>query len=327
MGFNITELTGSNVQAIIAALQALCPDLVTTTQKGLLAPDAEAIQAGFIKIATSANKGLMSKAFAELLENPEKLVFISGKSLTQNAGFHNSLYRGKYLGNSVTAAQYSAIGAGTFDDLFIGDYWTIGGVNYRIAAFDYWWNNGDTACTTHHVVVVPDSNLLVADGSTTHWLNSSNTTAGGYVGTDFYAATNGNTGKATIKNTIESAFGNAHILTHREYLCNTVASGRPSAGAWYDSTFEIPNERMVYGNAPFSPVSDGTTVPANYTIDNAQLPLFAHDHSRICNRALWWLRDPVSGSGFACATIGGNCDSTYASNAGVGVRPVFGIRA
>ena len=24
------------------------------------------------------------------------------------------------------------------DDLFIGDYWTISGVNYRIAAFDYW---------------------------------------------------------------------------------------------------------------------------------------------------------------------------------------------
>ena len=67
MGFNITELTGSNVAAILAALQALCPDLVTTSQRGLLAPDAEAIQAGFIKIATSANKGLMSKAFAELL--------------------------------------------------------------------------------------------------------------------------------------------------------------------------------------------------------------------------------------------------------------------
>lgn len=44
MGFNITELQGSNVAAIIAALQALCPDLVTTSQKGLLAPDAEAIR-------------------------------------------------------------------------------------------------------------------------------------------------------------------------------------------------------------------------------------------------------------------------------------------
>ena len=53
-----------------------------------------------------------------------------------NDGAHNAVYRGKFLGNTVTAAQYAAIKAGTFDDLYIGDYWTIGGVNYRIAAFD-----------------------------------------------------------------------------------------------------------------------------------------------------------------------------------------------
>ena len=36
-----------------------------------------------------------------------------------NAGAHNAIYRGKYLGTSVTAAQYAAIAAGTFDDLYI----------------------------------------------------------------------------------------------------------------------------------------------------------------------------------------------------------------
>ena len=55
-----------------------------------------------------------------------------------NAGAHNSIYRGKYLGSSVTAEQYTAISSGTFEDLYIGDYWTIGGVNYRIAAFNYY---------------------------------------------------------------------------------------------------------------------------------------------------------------------------------------------
>ena len=38
---------------------------------------------------------------------------------------HNSIYRGKYLGTSVTTAQYTAISAGTFEDLYIGDYRTI----------------------------------------------------------------------------------------------------------------------------------------------------------------------------------------------------------
>ena len=45
-----------------------------------------------------------------------------------NAGSHNSIYRGKNLGSSVTQEQWNAIEAGTFDDLYIGDYWVIGGV-------------------------------------------------------------------------------------------------------------------------------------------------------------------------------------------------------
>ena len=99
-----------------------------------------------------------------------------------NAGAHNAIYRGKYLGESATAAQYAAIEAGTFDNLFIGDYWTIGGVNYRMAAFDYYLNCGDTACTDHHVVIVPDTNLYNAA------MNSTNTTTGGYIGTIRYRA-------------------------------------------------------------------------------------------------------------------------------------------
>ena len=321
MGFNITELTGSNVQAIIAALQALCPDLVTTTQKGLLAPDAEAIAAGFIKTATSSNKGLMSKEFAAILENPETIVFTEGKALTQNAGFHNSLYRGKYLGNSVSAAQFSAIGAGTFDGLFIGDYWTINSINWRIAAFDYWWNHGDTACATHHAVIVPDSNL--ASGK----MNDTHITTGAYVGSDFYTAANGNTCKATCKTAIESAFGAGHILSHREYLTNATTSGYASAGGWYDSTFELMDETMVYGNGIFVPRNSlGATIPNSHTIDYSQLPLFFFDHSRICNRANWWLRDVVSATDFA--DVGGNGVAT-SNNAGnsLGFRPAFGIRA
>ena len=56
--------------------------------------------------------------------------------LYNNAGAHNAIYRGKSLGSTVTDAQWTAIGAGTFDGLYIGDYWTIGNITYRIAAFD-----------------------------------------------------------------------------------------------------------------------------------------------------------------------------------------------
>ena len=231
---------------------------------------------------------------------------------TPGAGPHNSIYRGKFLGNSVTGEQYAAISSGTFDDLYIGDYWTIGGVNYRIAAFDYFYNTGDTACTTHHAVIVPD---LVLYNAT---MNATNITTGGYTGSVMYT-----TNLAQAKTTIKAAFLN-HVMSHREYLTNAVASGRPSGGAWLDSEVELMNERMVYGNAVFSPVSDGTTVPQNHTVCKSQLPLFAHRPAAINFRDNYWLRDVVSASTFALV---GNTGFANASSASFsfGVRPAFSI--
>lgn len=282
---------------------------------------------GEYPLATASKAGLESTAHFVMLSSPEALVFTPGKSLTQNAGFHNSLFRGKSLGTSVTAAQWAAIGAGTFDDLFIGDYWTINGIVWRIAAFDYWYNCGDAACTTHHVVIVPDANLVAADGSTTHWMNATNTTEGAYVGSDFYTGNNGNTGKAQCTTKINSAFGAGHILTHREYLQNAVQDGYGSAGAWYDSTLECMNEQMVYGGKVFGDIMHGANIPASYTISKSQLPLFALAPSFICNRADWWLRDVVSATNFAHVTYDGGCACRGAAYARAGLRPAFGIRA
>lgn len=242
--------------------------------------------------------------------------------LFNNAGAHNAIYRGKSLGSTVTTAQYAAIKAGTFDDLYIGDYWTIGGVNYRIAAFDYYLNSGDTSCTTHHVVIVPDTclyNAQMHNTSSGSWENgAANTTAGGYVGSDMYKS---NLERA--KTTIKSAFS-GHVLKHRIYLTNAVANGRASDGAWCDSEVDLMCEQMVYGSGIFSPVSDGSNVSANYRVEKSQLPLFQHEPSRICNRATWWLRDVITASYFAYVNGDGNADYHNASNS-YGVRPAFCI--
>lgn len=242
--------------------------------------------------------------------------------LFNNAGAHNAIYRGKSLGSTVTTAQYAAIKAGTFDDLYIGDYWTIGGVNYRIAAFDYYLNSGDTNCTTHHVVIVPDTCLYNAQMHNTssggYEGGAANTTAGGYVGSDMYKSN-----LEQAKTTIKSAFS-GHVLKHRIYLTNAVANGRASGGAWCDSEVDLMCEQMVYGSGIFSPVSDGSNVPANYRVEKSQLPLFQHEPSRICNRNNWWLRDVITASNFAIVGYGGGATSTYAS-ASFGVRPAFCI--
>lgn len=242
--------------------------------------------------------------------------------LFNNAGAHNAIYRGKSLGSTVTTAQYAAIKAGTFDDLYIGDYWTIGGVNYRIAAFDYYLNSGDTSCTTHHVVIVPDTCLYNAQMHNTssggYEGGAANTTTGGYVGSDMYKSN-----LEQAKTTIKSAFS-GHVLKHRIYLTNAVANGRASGGAWCDSEVDLMCEQMVYGSGIFSPVSDGSNVPANYRVEKSQLPLFQHEPSRICNRATWWLRDVITASGFANVSYDGGAYYNSASDSR-GVRPAFCI--
>ena len=242
--------------------------------------------------------------------------------LYNNVGSHNAVYRGKNLGTAVTAAQYAAISAGTFDDLYIGDYWTINGVNWRIAAFDYYLNCGDTNTTKHHVVIVPDSCLYNAQMKNTtsgaYEAGAVNTTEGGYVGSDMYT-----TNLEQAKTTIKAAFA-GHVLSHRIYHTNAVSNGKPSAGAWCDSEVDLMCEEMVYGTGIFRPTSDGSTVPANYRVEKSQLPLFAHEPSRICNRATWWLRDVVSASHFALVTNGGLAYYDAASLSR-GVRPAFCI--
>lgn len=229
-----------------------------------------------------------------------------------NAGAHNAIYRGKFLGNKVTDEQYAAISAGTFDDLYIGDYWTIGGVNYRIAAFDYYLNSGDTACTTHHAVIVPDTSLYNAA------MNGTNTTNGGYVGSAMYKSN-----LEQAKTIIKSAFS-GHVLKHRIYLTNAVANGRASGGAWCDSEVDLMCEQMAYGSGIFSPVSNGSDVPFNYRVEKFQLPLFQHEPSCICKRATWWLRDVITVSSFtnvANDSYAGYSNATYS----FGVRPAFCI--
>lgn len=230
-----------------------------------------------------------------------------------NAGSHNSIYRGKNLGSSVTQEQWNAIEAGTFDDLYIGDYWVIGGVNWRIAAFDYYYNTGDTAFTKHHAVIVPDTMLYNTK------MNDTNTTTGGYAGSKMYTE-----GLEQAKSTINSAFGSSHVLSHRILLTNAVANGYPSSGAWADSTVDLMCEQMVYGGSILMPMPSGTITPYNYRTEKSQLPLFQHDHSKISNRSSWWLRDVVTAATFTVVLSFG---IAYYNNASIsyGVRPAFCI--
>ena len=237
-----------------------------------------------------------------------------------NAGFHNSIFRGKNLGTSVTTAQRAAITAGTFEDLFIGDYWVIGGFNWRIAAFDYWYNVGDTNFTKHHVVIVPDTRLYTAQMHKTSsggYVSGdpANTTEGGYIATDLYAELD------TARTIIKNAFGAANIPKHRLLIPTSCTGGNYTGWAWRDEDVILMNEVMVFGTKSWSsPNSQGRSVASQ----DSQLPLFhlspAHRHIR----QDYWLMDVASASWFANVN-GGGLSYYYNASYSLGVRPAFAL--
>jgi len=230
--------------------------------------------------------------------------------LADGAAAHNCIYRGKNLGTSVTAEQYAAISSGKFTDLYIGDYWVIKGVTYRIAAFDYYYNCGDTNFTKHHVVIVPDTSLYKAQ------MNTSNVTTGGYTGSAMYKSN-----LAQAKTTIKAAFGSAHVLTKRELLTNAVNGNTPSGWAWFDSDVELMNEVQVYGSVAWG-AHDGNGY--NVASGDGQFPLFMFDRTKLHNREDYWLRDVASATTFSLVFLSGLA-LAYGASLSIGVRPAFCI--
>lgn len=295
-----TNAGRSETNAASSASDAKDAKTAAETAAGSASDDATAAESAKTAAETAATNA------ENAAERAEALVY-------SGAGAHNSVYRGKNLGSNVTAEQYAAIAAGTFDDLYIGDYWTIGGVTYRIAAFDYYLQTGDTPCTDHHVTLIPDIPMY------THVMNETDSTVGGYVGSKMYTE-----GLTPAKTTIASAFGSAHILTHRQYLSNAVTDGYPSGGAWYDSTVELMTEQNVYGGKIFGVANTGTVIPHLFTLDKSQFPLFALRPDMISGRSWFWLRDVISAYGFADVFETGVANSDRSLYAG-GVRPAFSI--
>ena len=238
----------------------------------------------------------------------------------KNAGAHNSIYRGKDITDLFYDGTLSKeIAAGTFDDIFIGDYITgkVSKRKYLVADINYRLHMGDTECTKPHILMIPERTM----GN--EQMNSSNVTTGAYIGSAMYK-NNLEKYKTIIKNDFEST----HILKHRNYLQNAITNSYESGGAWFDSDIELMNETMIYGSNIFKNCLNGSNIPNNYTTDNSQLSLFRLRHDSIVAlndsgaRQWYWLRDVVSSAYFACVGGYGNSGSDSASDAG-GVRPAF----
>lgn len=237
---------------------------------------------------------------------------------------HNNIFRGSSLG-ALNATHIANIQNGSYHDMFIGDYFTINGANYVIAGINQKHLHGDNVPLGNHLLLMPDrfseledGTVLRSDGKTTHYMNDTDTTAGGLAGTKLYT-----TIMPSIQKRLEADFG-SHLLTFREVVSTHVdASGAPDQAEWRDAKLAIPNEVMVYGSTLNGNNKNGSWY--NIGDDNIQLPLFRLNSDELTNHRDWgfWLRDIHSVSGFARAADGGCASWAGASGPWSGVRAFF----
>lgn len=238
------------------------------------------------------------------------LVNNGGGATAPNAGAHNAIFRGQSLGNALTDAQVEAISSGTFDDIYIGDYWTMGTRTYRVAGLDHFYRFGDVALQKHHAVIVPDTNMVQSAV-----MNETATTEGGYAGSYMRSSI-----LPGVLDTIKSLFGESHILTRRTRIVSTVTNGIPSASSWVDSQIEALTESLVIGRGAF-----GTQAANGYNVGEkvAQLPLFGLNPQYVHNRTHTWLQDVVNATQFAYISNYGLAYFAAANNTAIGIRPYF----
>ena len=167
-------------------------------------------------------------------------------------------------------------------------------------------------------------------------MNSSNTTANGYAGSEMHSTVLG-----AVVTSKPSSVGNtdsinkqlkyefdSHLKATRELLTNAMtaslynrygsASGAASNWAWYDCQAVLMSEVECYGSIVWSS-SGFDTGNANHW-----LPLFQQSNIARNNRtAYYWLKDVVSSAYFANATHYGYSGLNGASYANFFVRPRF----
>lgn len=246
-------------------------------------------------------------------------------------------------------------GYSLFEDIYVGDYFKMsraisapnpdaslqltGSQYVTIAGIDSLYGNGDSnPVTYHHLVMVPGQGF----GGTQHFgrsrMNPTNTTVGGYKGSEMNTKVIGNVATAgstsagaTINQQLFAEFG-SRLKTTRELVSKAInASGYNRFGTsggcsndweWISAQAILLSEVELYGSIVWSS-SAYDTGNANH-----QLELFRHSKQAVNNRSAWfWLKDVASASTFCDCGSRGDANDSGASNAGSYVRPRFVIAA
>ena len=233
---------------------------------------------------------------------------------------HKMFYRGRNLGSEITEAQYAAISSGTFDNLWVGDYWYLDIPGFtqktfaRIADINYfngrWECYDDAACTAggytwaglgrNHLVLMlggqdvskgvglNSTDYSIGDSAGTVYqvkMNATDSTEGGFAGSTMYTEV-----LPKINAKLTSYFGD-HLRTHVASISNAVTDGQVT-GYVKDLAAKamLPNISQLQGDF----TNRATTLHAG---DNHQFALYKYLSSwgiYTCG----WTRDVASATSY-----------------------------
>lgn len=244
--------------------------------------------------------------------------------LTGSPEMHKNIIRGRNLGVRISPEQHKAITSGTFEGLWLGDYWFNNNMAWRIVDFNYW--NVNNALPTPHIVVMPDRPLYRQQ-----MYDTTASSTNSFWGSKVWQSING------CDDYVIRVFDSNTIRLHVDSYQSQMNEG----GGFVSPTIKsksidprvkyiIPNEIMIYGTRVAA--TSGIGSDGLHEVSSRQLQLFSMGWNP--GDSDFWLRDQTyintySVYGAEASNIGGGSTVRFSGdgvqNETHGVRPVFAI--
>lgn len=316
-------ITAKNVLNNIATVDPNCEWLSAVPSKVLTVVREPDAANGLLLSTSYGTERILTKDLIFSIIDMLAINTYPGDDTPSNLGLKRSFYRGKNLGNTLTATQSENIKNGTFKDLFVGDYWVINDVTWRIADYIR-YGAGDSQ--TRALAVLPDKPIVLAQQ-----MNTSDTVTGGYVGSAMNTT--------YIENAVNiavGAFGDEHVNNISFVACNGVSNGAEAGVAYVtDKRATLLSEQEVLGCMVNTYKRYGVDGWPQGGSNKTQLALFMLNPELIwrtpngATTGSWWLRNVASSKCFCTIWGTGRPGIVAASGAGTddlpGIRPLFSI--
>lgn len=302
---------------------------------------------GSLSDLSTAAKGNLVSAVNEVKNDAATLdertkVFAEARTLGTACWQKNLLYRGKCLGTKPTAAQLAAIANGTFDDMYLGDYWTGAGnggwtdLYWMIVHFNYYahlWGGPSYSQATPHITVMqmksataPEARNLarIPGWESGDYIDSDNV---GYQTAEADNTTGtGGYSPALIYNALTPTFGYDHLMRQWGYehmieSSTGLPNGKMTAGGVFVrppyfsqlTGLQVPSSdgkihSLAYTGRTYGDRLDRLDVLQNQFAAFRARPIYLQGFGRETEHPVFWLKDIIgpNSSGTPMGLLGVN---------------------